>query len=68
VSLFHDELTARIDSGEHVGVTRCWFLSALRDSETPWSELSPFEHEFLTQALNSYEAWQQARAREKAAT
>jgi hypothetical protein len=59
MSLLHDELVVR-RTREPLAKTRRWFLTALRDSETPWSELSPFEHEFLTQALNSYEAWQLA--------
>jgi hypothetical protein len=56
MSLFHDELVAR-RSREPIAETRRWFLTALRDSETLWSELSVFEQDFLTRALNSYEAW-----------
>jgi hypothetical protein len=57
VSQLHNELAERRANHENLDTIRRWYLATLRASDIAWVDLSPEEHRFLTDALNSYTAW-----------
>jgi hypothetical protein len=61
MSIFHDELKARVESGEPVHITRKWYMEALMLTELYWSELTEFEQGFLKRLFDAYEAWRRSQ-------
>jgi hypothetical protein len=70
MSQFNDELLGRLalnatlphgERKQDLADVRGWYLEMLSTHRLFWSDLSPAEQQFLTEIMQSYEAWRQSQ-------
>jgi hypothetical protein len=70
MSQFNDELMGRLacnallppdERAQDLADVRGWYLEQLSTHRLYWRDLTPGEQRFLTEVMQSYEAWRQSR-------
>jgi hypothetical protein len=75
MSQFNDELFARIAMSrlanrsdpsadgrdQRLADVRSWYLEQLSTHPVEWSDLTPFEQQFMTEMAQAFELWRQSR-------